>query len=508
MGNAERVLLVDDDSAVLDATRRVLMGGGYEVITASSAEECRERLSEDAFELILLDVVLPDGDGVALCQEIKNTPRHSGSFVVLLSSLRIKSDSQAVGLEGGADGYIARPIPNRELLARVESLMRIRQAEAELKSERTWLHRTLCSVGDAVLATDSSGRILFMNPVAEELTGWPAKDAVGRLCEDVLIVVDEVTGERKPSPCQQVLTTKERIFLDTASSLVSRSGQRIAIADSAAPILDGEEITGVVVVFQDIRARRQLENQMSELEAILHQNQRLEAIGTLASGTAHEINNPLMGMMGYAELLRKEPPAKKAKEYIDGILHEGRRIAQIVKSLLSYARTDGIQSQATDIGRIVEDALALVRTVFRHDQIEIDVDIPEDLPRVSCQPGRIQQIIVNLLVNARDALNARYPSHDPARRIRVRAEALEDSETAWLRLTIADSGEGIHPENLERLFDPFFSTKSRSTNSGLGLFVSRGIAQEHGGRLTVQSDHGMETRFHIDLPLGEPFEAS
>jgi len=499
-----KVLVVDDDAEILGATARILRSSGYDVQEASDRQGCLSAFQEYKPDLVLLDVVLPDGDGIETCRELKASPAGEYAFVILLSSLRTESEVQADGLEQGADGYIARPVSNRELLARVAQLDRLRRTELQLQRERSWLHRTLTSVGDAVIAVDTSASILFMNGVAELLTGWDAAEAEGKGVHEVLHVISGESGEVIPSITQEVLDCKVALRLGADATLVARDGRRIPIADSAAPIMDGDRCTGAVIVFQDITERKRIEEEKARLEATLRQTQKLEAIGTLASGVAHEINNPLMGVMGYAEILQQRIDEPKQKEYIDGILEESHRIAEIVRSLLHFARQDDADFTVISASRIVMDALRLVRTVFRHDLIEIRTIFHEDVPEITCRPGQIQQIIVNLMTNARDALNERYAGADPNKRIDLTVSRLVDEEGDWVRLTVEDTGHGIAPEFRERVFDPFFSTKPRDVGTGLGLSVCHGIAKEHQGRLLLDSEVDRFTRMHLDLPVNAP----
>ncbi len=245
--------------------------------------------------------------------------------------------------------------------------------------------------------------------------------------------------------------------------------------------------------------RKRAEEERSTIEAQLRQQQKLESIGTLASGVAHEINNPLMGIINYAELIADEVADDSIKPYTDGIVKEGNRVATIVRNLLSFARQEKESHSPADLKDIIDNSLNLVTAILRKDQITIDVDVPEDLPMVKCRSQRIQQVVINLLTNAHDALNERYPGYDENKILRITARPFENEGKTWVRMTIEDRGPGIPEELLERIFDPFFTTKPRDEGTGLGLSVSFGIVREHKGRLWVESDPGEHTRFHMDL---------
>lgn len=281
--------------------------------------------------------------------------------------------------------------------------------------------------------------------------------------------------------------------------LCGKDGQTIPVELMSSPI-GGKKTDGHILgIARDITDRKRIESERLLTEAHLQQSQKLESIGTLASGVAHEINNPLMGMIGYAELICGGIDYPKAQEYSEGIIKEGNRIATIVHNLLAFSRQDKETHSPAEIGDIIDASLSLLSAVLRKDQITLDVDIPKNLHRVKCRSQQIQQVLINLLTNARDALNERYAEYNEDKLIRISARAFEKGVAAWIRITVEDHGSGI-PENVaKRIFDPFFTTKPREKGTGLGLSVSYGIVKEHHGELSVESVPGEYTRFHIDL---------
>jgi signal transduction histidine kinase len=265
-----------------------------------------------------------------------------------------------------------------------------------------------------------------------------------------------------------------------------------------APVDAGPD-TKYLSISTDISGRKQLEAQV-------RQQQRLESIGTLASGVAHEINNPVQGILNYAELIHAsaEDP-RTVREFADEITRESERVAIIVRGLLAFSRQEREQQrEPVELDKLIETTLSLIRSVMRKDNVRLLIDLRSSLPPVSCRPQQIQQIIMNLVTNARDALNSRYPGHHEQKLIEIRTEAFTREQAAWLRLTVADRGTGIPEEVRTRIFDPFFTTKGRDQGTGLGLAVSHGIAVEHGGELRVESEVGVGTSFHLELPLRPP----
>ena len=270
-----------------------------------------------------------------------------------------------------------------------------------------------------------------------------------------------------------------------------------------------ELIATNVQLQQEITERKQAEEENKSMEAQLRQSQKLESIGTLAGGVAHEINNPIQGIMGYADLINRRVEDKELKEFAGGILEETDRVAKIVRNLLSFARQDKTSHSPARLEDIIDASLNLIGAMLRKDQITIEQDIPDDLPKVKCRSQQIEQVIINLLTNARDALNQRYEGYHEDKLIRIIARPFEKEGKKWVQTTVEDHGIGISENMIDRIFDPFFSTKSKAkssgaasdgpTGTGLGLSVSYGIISDHHGKLWVESEEGEYTRFHIEL---------
>jgi signal transduction histidine kinase len=254
--------------------------------------------------------------------------------------------------------------------------------------------------------------------------------------------------------------------------------------------------------FLEITARLKAEEERLELEARLRQQQKLESIGTLAAGVAHEINNPLNGILNFAQLiLMKKPDNSDIERYAGSILRESERVSEIVKNLLAFSRQDRQTHSPARMQDITAATLSLVRALFARDQIAVEADVPADLPSFKCRSQQIQQVLLNLLTNARDATNERFPASDAQKRIRIETRLVTREGRNWLRTIVEDHGSGIPAELRGRIFDPFFTTKPKDVGTGLGLSVSYGIVRDHHGELTFESSPGHGTRFFLDLPV-------
>ena len=273
------------------------------------------------------------------------------------------------------------------------------------------------------------------------------------------------------------------------------------VARADAQCGDGR-VERVIAVAADITEAREAARVREQVDVQRRQQQRLESIGTLASGVAHEINNPVQGIMNYAELISRMPDiSDDAREFAGEIHHESQRVATIVRSLLSFSREEHEQSMShADVREIIEGTLSLIRTVIGKDQIQLAVYAPAEPVLLECRAQQIRQVVMNLVTNARDAINAKGVD-EADRRIRIDADTFEHEGRAWVRLSVEDRGGGVPPEVLPHIFDPFFTTKGRDQGTGLGLAVSHGIVTEHGGRLALANQPGVGARFSIELPL-------
>jgi signal transduction histidine kinase len=248
----------------------------------------------------------------------------------------------------------------------------------------------------------------------------------------------------------------------------------------------------------DLRQRAR-DRALFQSQTDARQQQRLEAIGTLASGVAHEINNPVQSIMNYALLIERRSATPDVVKYAREILHESQRVAAIVRGLLSFARQEGGPYTEVAVHELVSSTLSLLSVMLRKDGVQIDARDIEDGSAVRCHPQQIQQVLMNLLANARESLNARYPGQHDAKRIVLHSRSWARDGERFVRLTVEDFGVGIAPALLEQIFDPFFTTKAQGQAAGLGLAISHGIVVEHGGMINVESDPA-STRFHVDLP--------
>jgi PAS domain S-box-containing protein len=229
---------------------------------------------------------------------------------------------------------------------------------------------------------------------------------------------------------------------------------------------------------------------------------KLASIGELAAGVGHEINNPVNSIINCADILLKQAePDTKLAQFSEHIRSEADRIATIVRDLLTFSRQDTTLFSVASMRDIVETVLTLCGKNIERSRIHLELDIPDDLPKLECRSEQVQQVLMNLVINAIHALNEKYPQQDENKKITISAIDQSDNAVPNIRLSVRDNGTGISPTHLERIYDPFFTTKGRDSGTGLGLSVSDGIIKNHNGNMSVDTQWGEYTNFYVDLPL-------
>ena len=264
----------------------------------------------------------------------------------------------------------------------------------------------------------------------------------------------------------------------------------------------GRRLERSILAQQEAVVRLEAQRQKLLLAAPVMHKQKLDSLGTLAAGVAHEINNPIHGILNYAQLMKRGLPADtQERTFAEEIEREAKRVADIVRNLLRFGRADETHAIAADARELVNDTLVLLRGPLRKDMITLDVHVEGDLPELVFRIQQLQQILMNLITNARDALNQRSPSRERTQKTIIVSVKRLPSKAGWVRFEVVDNGDGFEAEIADRVFNPFFTTKPVGEGTGLGLSISHGIARAHGGTMSCESQRGRRTSFRVDLPL-------
>ncbi len=359
------------------------------------------------------------------------------------------------------------------------------------------------SINVGILAVGLDDRVESWNAEIERLTGTSRQEALGRCLADLFApeLCEKFDEARRAEGVHNVYKTPlRRRFLDDETELLTRNGsatrnglelarpaaqQRESIVNLAiAPLFsrEGKQI-GRLIIFDDITDR-------DELERKLVQADKLSSIGLLAAGVAHEVNTPLAVISTYAQMLAKQVSEDDQKsKLLEKIAKQTFRASEIVNSLLNFSRTSPTEYVELDLNRVIRETVSLVDHQFQKAGVTTQLNLAEDLPAMRGNGGKLQQVFLNLFINARDAMPA-------GGTLAVRSWA----EGEFAHIEVADTGQGISAENLARIYDPFFSTKGPKKGTGLGLSITYGIVQEHKGIIEVESTLGGGTRFRLEFP--------
>jgi two-component system NtrC family sensor kinase len=386
--------------------------------------------------------------------------------------------SEDTDLLRALSGYVAVAVDN-SLLHRSE----MEKAE-ELARLKEFSENIIESVSVGIMAVDLAGRITTWNTAMEQMFGIKRDSALYCNIEDVLDAdlletITKISGQQGWAIRHQHQVYKY--------ALVSDDGARLTLNISLAPFEAAlGVVTGSLMVFENVTERVVLEQQLQERE-------KLSSIGLLAAGVAHEVNTPLAGISSYSQmLLQQTGDADPKHQLLEKILAQTRRASDIVSNLLNFSRTGNAEFKELDLNKVLEDTLQLLEPQIRNTRIDVIRNYSEDLAHAYGDPSKLQQVFMNMVLNARDAMPI-------GGKLVIQTRSVETSVVVDFK----DSGIGIAPENIARIYDPFFTTKEVGQGTGLGLSLSYGIIQEHGGRILVESRPGEGTHFTIKLPSAQ-----
>lgn len=489
-----RILIVEDESIVALDIKNQLLSLGYTVLgIVSSGKRAVQKAVETEPDLVLMDVKLKgEMDGIEAAEQIH---ARLDIPVIYLTAFADEATLQRAKVTEPF-GYLLKPFEGRELHTTIEMALYKGRMEQKLRESERWLATTLASIGDAVIATDAQGRIQFMNPVAEGLTGWKQEEAAGLDSSQVVHVISGDARTLDEHPVVKVLRTGASLELPEGTRLIAKDGTEIPIDDSTAPIRDdGGQLIGAVMVFRDVTERVQaaeaLRQYAAELEA---RNGELDAF---AHTVAHDIKSPLNLMVGYARLLEQEQDSfsdEELKEYLQTIGRSGQKMANIIDELLllASARQEEVETGPLDMAAIVASAQDRLSHVIEEHRAEISV--PAEWPVAKGYGPWIEEVWVNYLSNG-----IKYGGRPPC--LSLGATRQPDGT---IRFWIRDNGPGIALEDQARLFIPFSqASQIRADGYGLGLSIVRRIVERLDGEVGMASQAGEGSVFAFTLPASE-----
>lgn len=548
MTNKATILIVDDEVETVDMISFLLESQGYAVVPAYSGMEALEilwqgiqepREGSSLIDLVILDIRIPDVDGYEICRVIKQDDHLKYIPVIMVTGLGSVQDT-ARGLTIGADDYLNKPFRSEELVARVKAMLRVRAMEQELL-QHTHELATLNEINKAITSSLDLDQILSqtMHAIREILhveagslllldedsgllefkkilsgSQEPMAELKLKLGEGIaghvvqkgkpLLVPDAQNDPRFCPRIDEAIGFVSRSMLCVPLKVKDKTIGAIEVINKLDGQFDENDLWflnymagSVAIALENARLYTELSDFAKELEksqAQLVQAEKLAAMGRLAASIAHEINNPLQAIHNCLHLTLKKPLNEEKKtRYLGMAQEEVERLITIVQRMLEFYRPSREGMAPTDVHTIIENVLALSSKRLQHGKITITEKLAADLPVVSAVRDQLKQVFLNLVINAIEAM-------PQGGELCIETKLSEDGDE--LSVAFTDTGVGLSEKEQENIFEPFFTTKA--TGTGLGLSVSYGIMERHGGRIEVQSELGKGATFTVYVPLNSP----
>ncbi len=522
-----KLLIVDDEPEVHQITELALANFTFnnksiEFLNAYSAAEALEIIKNTPdIALTLLDVVMEsDHAGLHLVQKIREEIGNHMIRIVLRTGQPGMAPEHDIIVNYDINDYaektelsaqklftivVASLRAYRDITALEESRKQLLASNQHLAEERERIQVTLDSIGDAVLTTDAHSLITHLNPVAEKLTGWNNDDALGLPLVRIFKIINASSRVPVDNPVEKVLLTGKVIGLANHTILIDKQGKEYQIADSAAPIR-GEDgrILGVILVFRDI-------TQQYQTETALRRSQKMEAIGQLSGGIAHDFNNQLSIIIGYLDFLSKHvADDEKPRKWVDISTSATLRCMDLTRQLLSFSRTQSSKKLVVDINSKLQE----LETMFSRSvtpQVEVQYSLADELWLTEIDPGEFQDAILNMVINARDAMPNGGKLHIETSNISIDKNyaALNPDASIgnYVQLVLSDTGSGMDSTTQEHIFEPFYTTKPEGKGTGLGMSMVYGFIKRFDGFIKISSEIDIGTSIHLYLPRATAGEA-
>ena len=380
------------------------------------------------------------------------------------------------------------------VIGSMRDISQTKSLESQLHGVKEFITRVIHSSASAIIAADRQGNINLMNSVAKELFGDYNGD------EGKIKHTEQLYPPGKAKEIMRMLRD-EKIggkgkLLIPRTTIVNSRGEEIKVEISAAIIYDekGNE-SATMAIYNDLKDKIKVEKELKIAQKQLTKSEKMASLGQLAAGVAHEINNPLTGVLFYASLLLERNDIDESmREDLGYILEDSNRCKEIVKSLLVYSRSTGTKKNIIQLNDIIEQSLTLIRDQKKFRNIKINKNLSEEMMLINADTGKLNQVLINLVINAADAMEGVG---------KISLSSYKDKIVKKIFLEVKDTGNGIPHEDLSKIFDPFFTTKEVGKSTGLGLSIVYGIVEEHGGKISVKKTGSKGTTFIVEFPMYE-----
>ena len=559
-----KILAIDDNNDNLISVKAMIRDAFPDtvVFTALNGHEGIQLALLEIPDVILLDVVMPGMDGFEVCHLCKEETSLKHIPVIFLTAIKETRENRIRALEAGAEGFLTKPIDETELIAQVRAMFKINQANkekihenerlnvlveertAELRnsqmetlqlleelkeeievrkktesalreSEQRW-STTLASIGDAVIATDTSGLITFMNNEAEKLTGWTRKEAIFNSTAKIFRIIDEKAGLPVEDSFAKIIEQGIKKTNSQNNILISRYGKQIAIDYCSAPIRSFDNnITGVVLIFRDITEHKlaedilkkhglfleeEVRNRTAELEDAKIRAESADKLkSAFLANLSHELRTPLNSIIGFSGVLLQGFPGPLNQEQIKQltmIQSSGRHLLSLINDILDLSKIESGQMSVNyelfNVHELLDEILRLQRPIAYKKGLSLNLSITPEAGEIESDPQRVKQIILNLVNNA----------------IKFTEKGTIDitcnRQDHFISITVADTGPGIKQEDLGKLFKPFVQIEEdfirKNEGSGLGLSICKRLTELLKGDIYVKSEYGIGSSFTVKIP--------
>jgi two-component system, cell cycle sensor histidine kinase and response regulator CckA len=533
------ILVVDDDVSTLLATEALLSGPGRNIVTASSGTDALRHLLREDFALILLDVRLPVMDGFETAALIRQRERFRYTPIIFLSAIDTLESDIFRGVTSGAVDYLFKPVVPQVLKAKVSVFVDLFRMNEQLKEQairqsEERFRLVVDSLQDyAVFMMDPEGRVSSWNRGAERIGGWKQQEVIGELFGKFYVPEDREKG--LPALALREAATESRY--EEEGWRIRKDGSRFwANLVVTALMDDNGALVGFSAIIRDLTERKRAEEELTRLNAQLEerfaekaaelgqtigereklqaqllQAQKMDGIGTLAGGIAHDMNNILNVISGYASLILQNPGnTEKVEEGLEVIKETVDRGASLVRQLLASARKSELKFEQIQVNDVLEKLHGLLKQTFPKT-VEVRLELDPALPSVIADSNLLHQAVLNLCLNARDAMPGGGTLQLITRRVAgaaLRRIFQDASAKQYTCITVKDTGVGMNAAIQSRIFEPFFTTKQQGEGTGLGLSVVYGIVTNHQGFIDVESEPDQGTTFRICLPIPKSRETA
>lgn len=499
-GRKIKILIVEDEGIIARDLQYSIKNFGWLCTgVARSGREALNMASAIKPDVVLMDIKLEgEMDGIQTASKMQFFLDAPIIYLTAFTNNEILNRAKTTL----PYGYLVKPVEERHLQVTVEMALYKSTLDRNLKEKEKWLSLILENLDEGVVAADIKGRVQFINRAAENHTGWRREEAVNMPIDHVLTMVNETTGHPVNVPFVKTMLDEETIPIGESSLLKARQATPITVDGKCVPVWDDQNnITGAMLVFHDISVQKQLEGR-------LKQARKMEAIGALAGGIAHDFNNILSVILGYTDLaMADKHPSERYRHYIEHVHNASLRARDLVKQILSFSRQTDKVIDPVQIGLVVKEELKMIQSSLPSN-ITINSDIKDLDSYVQIDPTHLHQVFMNLCTNALHAMENEGGILGVTLKKKEVTTDKSDEETglkagSYVVLSVSDSGSGIDESDLPRIFEPFFTTKGHEVGTGIGLAIVRGMIENYGGAILVDSIRGKGSTFHVYFPLCE-----